>query len=159
MEKITEYKDSSTYNNFYEFGTDKSDPARYAGRLKVRPWTVKVDGLVNKPADYAIDDLIKMNQLEERLCLGIWLGRGALGPGARGVVDHLGAGLARGKSQGVLRRLLGIHLRIAAGRGIVTEDGQRLCLRDPDDIEVSAPSSAVHSSAATVPSGVTVFRS
>jgi sulfoxide reductase catalytic subunit YedY len=64
------------YNNFYEFGTDKEDPFQNAGRLKVRPWTVKVDGLVTKPADYAIDDLIKMNQLEERVyrlrCVEAW---------------------------------------------------------------------------------------
>ena len=66
----------TNYNNFYEFGTAKDDPARNAGKLKVRPWTVKVDGLVNKPADYAIDDLIKMNQLEERVyrhrCVEAW---------------------------------------------------------------------------------------
>src|SRR5687768_15599171 len=58
-EQITEY------NNFYEFGTQKSDPARYAGQLRVKPWTVKVDGLVAKPADYAFDDLVKPHQLEE----------------------------------------------------------------------------------------------
>jgi sulfoxide reductase catalytic subunit YedY len=66
----------TNYNNFYEFGSAKDDPARYAGKLKVRPWTVKVDGLVNKPADYAIDDLINMNQLEERVyrhrCVEAW---------------------------------------------------------------------------------------
>jgi sulfoxide reductase catalytic subunit YedY len=55
------------YNNFYEFGTDKEDPARYAAKLKTRPWTVKVDGHVNKPAQYAVDDLIKMHRLEERV--------------------------------------------------------------------------------------------
>src|SRR5687768_14783678 len=60
-EQITEY------NNFYEFGTNKSDPARYAGQLKVKPWAVKVDGLVAKPADYTVEDLIKPNQLEERI--------------------------------------------------------------------------------------------
>src|SRR5687768_11680422 len=58
-EQITEY------NNFYEFGTQKSDPARYAGQLRVKPWTVKIDGLVAKPADYAFDDLVKPHQLEE----------------------------------------------------------------------------------------------
>jgi len=64
------------YNNFYEFGTQKSDPARYAGQLKVKPWTVKVDGLVAKPADYTVEDLIKPNQLEERIyrfrCVEAW---------------------------------------------------------------------------------------
>ncbi len=60
-EQITEY------NNFYEFGTQKSDPARYAGQLRVKPWTVKVDGLVAKPADYALEDFIKPHQLEERV--------------------------------------------------------------------------------------------
>jgi sulfoxide reductase catalytic subunit YedY len=70
------YEDITGYNNFYEFGTDKEDPKANAGRLKVRPWTVKVDGLVNKPADYAVDDLIKFNQLEERVyrlrCVEAW---------------------------------------------------------------------------------------
>src|SRR5688572_10288061 len=64
------------YNNFYEFGTQKSDPARYAGQLRVKPWTVKVDGLVAKPADYAVDDMIKPHQLEERIyrfrCVEAW---------------------------------------------------------------------------------------
>jgi len=64
------------YNNFYEFGTQKSDPARYSGQLRVKPWTVKVDGLVDKPADYAFDDLVKPNQLEERIyrfrCVEAW---------------------------------------------------------------------------------------
>jgi sulfoxide reductase catalytic subunit YedY len=64
------------HNNFYEFGTQKSDPARYAGQLKVKPWTVKVDGLVAKPADYALEDLVKPHQLEERVyrfrCVERW---------------------------------------------------------------------------------------
>ncbi|HEX2543476.1 MAG TPA: protein-methionine-sulfoxide reductase catalytic subunit MsrP [Ramlibacter sp.] len=67
MEKITEYKDASTYNNFYEFGTDKSDPAENAHTLKTRPWTVEVDGLVKKPAKYAIEDLLKLSAQEERI--------------------------------------------------------------------------------------------
>lgn len=54
-------------NNFYEFGTSYTDGATYGGSFKTRPWTVKVDGLVSKPADYAIDDLIKMNELEDRV--------------------------------------------------------------------------------------------
>ncbi|MGE3840683.1 MAG: protein-methionine-sulfoxide reductase catalytic subunit MsrP [Vicinamibacterales bacterium] len=75
-EKLTPFEDVTTYNNFYEFGTDKEDPARNAGKLKTRPWTVKVDGHVNKPGDYAIDDLIKTNALEERVyrfrCVEAW---------------------------------------------------------------------------------------
>jgi hypothetical protein len=49
---VTDYKDASTYNNFYEFGTDKADPARNAHTLKTTPWTVEVEGLVKKPAKY-----------------------------------------------------------------------------------------------------------
>jgi sulfoxide reductase catalytic subunit YedY len=63
------------YNNFYEFGTDKGDPARNAGRLKTFPWTVKIDGLVDKPGDYHIEDLLKF-PLEERVyrlrCVEAW---------------------------------------------------------------------------------------
>jgi methionine sulfoxide reductase catalytic subunit len=57
----------TSYNNFYEFGTDKQDPAKHAHSLKTKPWTVKVDGLVAKPADYDLDDLIKSITLEERI--------------------------------------------------------------------------------------------
>ena len=75
-EPLNSWEDVTGYNNYYEFGTDKEDPKRNAGRLKVRPWTVKVDGLVNKPAEYAIDDLIRLNQLEERVyrlrCVEAW---------------------------------------------------------------------------------------
>jgi sulfoxide reductase catalytic subunit YedY len=67
MEKVTEYKDASTYNNFYEFGTDKSDPAQNAHTLKTRPWTVEVEGLVKKPGKYAIEDLLKLSAQEERI--------------------------------------------------------------------------------------------
>ncbi|WP_310565870.1 protein-methionine-sulfoxide reductase catalytic subunit MsrP [Hydrogenophaga sp.] len=67
MEKTTGYADASTYNNFYEFGTDKSDPAAHAHTLKTRPWTVSVEGLVNKPRTYGIDDLLKLAPMEERI--------------------------------------------------------------------------------------------
>lgn len=67
MEKLTDYKDATTYNNYYEFGTDKSDPARNAGTLRTRPWTVEVEGLVHKPGKYDIDDLIKLGAQEERI--------------------------------------------------------------------------------------------
>jgi sulfoxide reductase catalytic subunit YedY len=67
MEKLTEYKDASTYNNFYEFGTDKADPARTRTRSRPRPWTVEVEGLVKKPGKYAIEDLLKLSAQEERI--------------------------------------------------------------------------------------------
>jgi sulfoxide reductase catalytic subunit YedY len=75
-EKQNDYEDITTYNNFYEFGTDKGDPARYAGQLKVNPWSVAVEGFVKKPATYALEDLIKDQQLEERVyrlrCVEAW---------------------------------------------------------------------------------------
>jgi sulfoxide reductase catalytic subunit YedY len=67
MEKFTEYKDASSYNNFYEFGTDKSDPAKNAHTLKTTPWTVEVEGLVKKPAKYTLEDLLKLSAQEERI--------------------------------------------------------------------------------------------
>ena len=67
MEKITDYKDASSYNNFYEFGTDKSDPAKNAHTLKTTPWTVEIEGLVKKPAKYALEDLLKLSAQEERI--------------------------------------------------------------------------------------------
>jgi len=67
VEKLTSYQDASTYNNFYEFGTDKSDPAPNARGMKTRPWTVAVEGLVNKPKTYGLDDLMKVAPLEERI--------------------------------------------------------------------------------------------
>ena len=67
MEKPTDYKDASTYNNYYEFGTDKADPAKNAGTLKTRPWSVEVEGLVKKPGKYDIEDLLKLSAQEERI--------------------------------------------------------------------------------------------
>ncbi|QET03442.1 MULTISPECIES: protein-methionine-sulfoxide reductase catalytic subunit MsrP [Cupriavidus] len=66
-EKVTPYDDATTYNNFYEFGTDKSDPARYAGTLRPRPWQVSVEGLVKQPKVYDLDELLKLAPLEERV--------------------------------------------------------------------------------------------
>jgi sulfoxide reductase catalytic subunit YedY len=66
-EPLTSLKDVTSYNNFYEFGTDKDDPAANAHTLTTKPWKVKVDGLVGKPADYDFDDLIKDVALEERI--------------------------------------------------------------------------------------------
>ena len=67
MDKVTGYKDASTYNNFYEFGTDKADPARNAHTLKTTPWTVEIEGLVKKPAKYTLEDLLKLSAQEERI--------------------------------------------------------------------------------------------
>jgi len=66
-EKLTSREDITTYNNYYEFGTDKASPAAKAKSLKTSPWTVKVDGLVAKPADYALEDILKPVALEERI--------------------------------------------------------------------------------------------
>lgn len=67
VEKQTPFKDATTYNNFYEFGTDKSDPARTAGSLKPRPWTVAIEGEVRKPMTLDLDSLLKLAPLEERI--------------------------------------------------------------------------------------------
>ena len=61
------YEDISSYNNFYEFGTDKSDPAKYAHKLSIEPWKVEIGGLVEKPGLYDFDDLISGIVLEERV--------------------------------------------------------------------------------------------
>lgn len=67
MEKVTDHGDATSYNNFYEFGTDKSDPARNTHTLKPRPWTVAVEGAVGKPKVYDLDELLKLAPLEERI--------------------------------------------------------------------------------------------
>ena len=67
MEKVTEYKHASTYNNFYEFGTDKADPAKNAHTLKTSPWSVEIEGLVKKPGRLALEDLLKLSAQEERI--------------------------------------------------------------------------------------------
>jgi sulfoxide reductase catalytic subunit YedY len=66
-EAMTPYESVTTYNNFYEFGADKSSPAQLAGSLRTRPWKVTVDGACNNPADYDFDDLIKPYALQERV--------------------------------------------------------------------------------------------
>jgi len=75
-ERQTSYKAVTSYNNFYEFGTGKDDPARHAHRMKVRPWTVRVDGHVDHPGDYDLDDLIRPHALQERIyrmrCVEAW---------------------------------------------------------------------------------------
>ncbi|MFC4274984.1 protein-methionine-sulfoxide reductase catalytic subunit MsrP [Achromobacter aloeverae] len=67
MDKQTSYGDVTSYNNYYEFGLDKGDPAKYAKALKVRPWTVSVEGEVNKPRTFDIDELLKLAPQEERV--------------------------------------------------------------------------------------------
>ena len=67
MDKVTDYKDASSYNNFYEFGTDKGDPVKNAHTLKTTPWTVEIEGLVKKPGKYTLEDLIKLSTQEERI--------------------------------------------------------------------------------------------
>ncbi len=64
---LTPLRDITSYNNFYEFGTDKSDPAAYASTLKTRPWTVAVEGEIKRPKIYDIDELLKLAPLEERI--------------------------------------------------------------------------------------------
>jgi sulfoxide reductase catalytic subunit YedY len=67
MDKPTPYKDATTYNNFYEFGTDKADPAKRAHTLKTDPWSVAIEGLVKKPARVNLEDLLKWGAMEERI--------------------------------------------------------------------------------------------
>jgi sulfoxide reductase catalytic subunit YedY len=73
---LTKFNEATTYNNFYEFGVNKDDPARLAHTLKPRPWSVKVDGLVHKPKTFDIDEILKLAPLEERVyrlrCVEAW---------------------------------------------------------------------------------------
>jgi sulfoxide reductase catalytic subunit YedY len=75
-EKPNSYDDITSYNNFYEFGTDKGDPKPNARNFKTRPWTVAVQGEVAKPGSYALEDFIKPSTLEERIyrlrCVEAW---------------------------------------------------------------------------------------
>ena len=75
-EEQTPFNDVTTYNNFYEFGSDKDDPSRNARNFKTRPWTVTIDGAVAKGGEFAVDDLIKPYELEERIyrlrCVEAW---------------------------------------------------------------------------------------
>jgi len=67
MDKQTSYQDVTTYNNFYEFGTDKSDPAHYASTLQTHPWQISIEGEVKKPLVLDLDSLLKLAPLEERV--------------------------------------------------------------------------------------------
>jgi sulfoxide reductase catalytic subunit YedY len=75
-EKITPFNDVTHYNNFYEFGTDKSDPAKNAQNFKTSPWGVSVEGEVAKPRTFTMDEILKLAPLEERIyrhrCVEAW---------------------------------------------------------------------------------------
>ena len=76
-ESPNSFEDITTYNNFYEFGLDKGDPARYAHEMTIDPWSVRVEGEMNRPAaDVAIEDLLRPHTLEERIyrlrCVEAW---------------------------------------------------------------------------------------
>jgi sulfoxide reductase catalytic subunit YedY len=66
-DELSGYKNVTTYNNFYEFGTDKTDPFANAGTLQTRPWTISIEGLVKKPVTLDIDALLKLAPMEERV--------------------------------------------------------------------------------------------
>ena len=75
-EAQTSERDATSYNNFYEFGTDKTDPKENAGSLITKPWSVKIDGEVGKPGTVALEDLLKGHTPEERVyrhrCVEAW---------------------------------------------------------------------------------------
>jgi sulfoxide reductase catalytic subunit YedY len=70
------YEEVTSYNNFYEFGTDKEDPKANSGNFKPKPWSIRVEGLCNKPGNYGYEDLIKANTVEDRTyrlrCVEAW---------------------------------------------------------------------------------------
>ena len=71
-----DWEDITSYNNYYEFGTDKGDPKRYADALTIEPWSVRIDGMVDRPGDYAFEDIMKRMTIEERIyrlrCVEAW---------------------------------------------------------------------------------------
>ncbi|MFT4715244.1 MAG: sulfoxide reductase catalytic subunit YedY [Paracoccaceae bacterium] len=75
-DKPNSLKDITTYNNFYEFGTGKEDPSKHSHTLTTSPWTVKIDGLVDNPGDYAIEDILSKMKIQERIyrlrCVEAW---------------------------------------------------------------------------------------
>lgn len=75
-EALTPYEDVTRYNNFYEFGTDKTDPAQYADAMVTSPWSVTVDGECARPGQYALEDLLKPHDYQERIyrlrCVEAW---------------------------------------------------------------------------------------
>ena len=74
--ELTPWEDVTTYNNFYEFGTSKEDPAENATKFRTKPWTVQVEGLVAKPGRYDLEDFLKPYKMEERIyrhrCVEAW---------------------------------------------------------------------------------------
>ncbi|WP_312527741.1 protein-methionine-sulfoxide reductase catalytic subunit MsrP [Paracoccus sp. (in: a-proteobacteria)] len=75
-EKPNTFEEITNYNNFYEFGMEKTDPAAYAGALTTDPWSVEIGGLVDRPGNYSVDDIAPENALEERIyrlrCVEAW---------------------------------------------------------------------------------------
>jgi methionine sulfoxide reductase catalytic subunit len=75
-DKPTPWEDVTTYNNFYEFGTGKEDPARNSKAFQTKPWSVRVEGMVKRPADYALEDFLKPHKMEDRIyrmrCVEAW---------------------------------------------------------------------------------------
>ncbi|MBL8997205.1 MAG: protein-methionine-sulfoxide reductase catalytic subunit MsrP [Gemmatimonadetes bacterium] len=73
---VNAWEDVTGYNNFYEFGTGKDDPAANAQEFRTKPWTVKVEGLVSKPGDYQLEDFLKPSKMEDRIyrmrCVEAW---------------------------------------------------------------------------------------
>lgn len=76
QEKPNSWEQITSYNNYYEFGTDKDSPSLLAGRLKVDPWTVQIEGECQKPGKYGLEDVLKGQALEERIyrmrCVEAW---------------------------------------------------------------------------------------
>ena len=67
MDALTSQKDVTTYNNFYEFGLDKADPAKYAGAMKIEPWSVEIEGEVAKPGTYGLEELLSLSPMQHRV--------------------------------------------------------------------------------------------
>jgi len=76
QDELTPYEDITTYNNFYEFGTDKDDPARNSKNFRTRPWTITIEGHVKKPGAYQLEDFLKPYKMEDRIyrlrCVEAW---------------------------------------------------------------------------------------
>jgi sulfoxide reductase catalytic subunit YedY len=75
-ERLNSYENITTYTTFYEFGTGKDDPARHAGPLRTRPWTVSIAGHVNRPGEYQLEDFLAPHRMEDRVyrlrCVEAW---------------------------------------------------------------------------------------
>ncbi len=76
QEEANSYEEITSYNNFYEFGVDKEDPKANSGQFKPKPWTVRVEGLCNKPGDYGFEDLVTPHKVQDRTyrlrCVEAW---------------------------------------------------------------------------------------